>query len=160
MVRSWGRRAQGGTCGPRAECPAGLGQSIGMGSASSKIRDVGPEHECAAGIAGGPANSPCGVVAGRSPERPGGPGCRIDEPGPDRCVMENTLKLSGCGIHATLLALGLLGGCNSDEIRLESASDSQGVTTDSATGATTGAASMTAATDTGPTTGGTISGSL
>ena len=75
--------------------------------------------------------------------------------------MENTLRLSGCGIHATLLALGLLGGCNSDEIRLESASDSQGVTTDSATGTTIGAGSMTAtATDTGPTTGGTMSGSL
>jgi hypothetical protein len=43
--------------------------------------------------------------------------------------MENTLKLGRCAIHATLLALGFLGGCNSDEIRLESASDSQGVTT-------------------------------
>jgi hypothetical protein len=75
--------------------------------------------------------------------------------------MENTLKLSSCGIHATLLALSLLGGCNSDEIRLESASDSQGMTTDSATGTTAGSASMSAtATDTGPTTGGSMSGSL
>jgi hypothetical protein len=73
--------------------------------------------------------------------------------------MENTLKLSGCGIHATLLALSMLGGCNSDELRLESASDSQGVTTDSATGPTTGSASMTA-TETGPTTGGTMSGTM
>ena len=135
MVRVMGRSAQGWAW---LDCPSGLGQCDGTPDARGRAQR--------------PMNSSMRVhkknIGARQTAR-----CRPLKPGPDRCIMEKTLGLLGCGLLATLTTLVIVGGCNSDEIRLDSAGNSQGGT-DPATGSASMSASMSAsATESTPTGG-------